>query len=956
MHAPTLTIATFRLPILLAAVAAGPLAVAEPAIRRPALPTVAAAAATTIEALRAGFTNPPREAGPWVFWFFFDNVMSRAEITRELEQLADAGVAGIELRFVSRRGFSGTPGPGFDPETWERLGQKRLEFLSPEFIDALEHACVEARRLGLRLAINTGMGWPPGGPWVTPQHRSRHLAWQRREVTGPTLFEDGELPPESMVLAWRLDPADGGTAVVAGSYRSLTESIDRHGPSGTVRWNVPEGRWLIGTFRVEPGGLCDKGNGPEVDPGSRDAVLFHLEYVFSRLDPHLAPFYGTTIVDVTTDSWEYEPGGNRFWSPAILAAFPDTVGYDLRERMHALLGYGPDQRQIADDLEQVERAIVHENFFATFTRFVNARGLRHRCQVRGRGLQRDCFEAFAESDVPEVEEEVYLPEAVWTAHALGKPLVSAEAFTFISAFGHNLERDGTRHQHTGPLADPLRQWETNPALLRRHANALYARGINNLVGGLVGFSPPGVPPPGWRMYAEVHLSPHEPWWPFFRCYATWAARMQWVLQAGTPAADALVYPVRSNPPKGPHNLATDQPVSALDAIDAASPALLDRLERNAPSARVAIPRLLLIDDVRTRNEARRILDLIDRGTVLVCCHSLPAEWQALREATDGGDLRPAFAAAGDRGSVVDARGRGWQAALADARSVRWLPETANLSFQHRHLADGEVYLLTNWGKDFRGDVSFPQADLVPEIWNADTGSCLQAGQYRVENGTTTVSLAIGEHESALVAFAPRQPARHAVWCEGGHVASASDGRLLISLDDSGACRVRLSDGTAREFGVTVPPPRSLDTGWTLAADPGRGIGLMSPFMATRDTLVSWREIPELRTYAGVVRYETAFEPPPEFLGEDVGVQLDLGESYELADVWLNGRRVATSWVPPHRLDVTADLKPGLNQLRVDVPNLLKNHLETGEYGRPSGLLGPVRLRPFGRVTLRASTP
>ena len=42
----------------------------------------------------------------------------------------------------------------------------------------LEHTCAEAHRLGLRLAINMGMGWPPGGPWITDEHRSQHLVAQ----------------------------------------------------------------------------------------------------------------------------------------------------------------------------------------------------------------------------------------------------------------------------------------------------------------------------------------------------------------------------------------------------------------------------------------------------------------------------------------------------------------------------------------------------------------------------------------------------------------------------------------------------------------------------------------------------------------------------------------------------------------------------------------------------------
>jgi hypothetical protein len=37
-------------------------------------------------------------------------------ITREREEMAAAGIAGAELRFLSMHGFSGKPGPWFDPE------------------------------------------------------------------------------------------------------------------------------------------------------------------------------------------------------------------------------------------------------------------------------------------------------------------------------------------------------------------------------------------------------------------------------------------------------------------------------------------------------------------------------------------------------------------------------------------------------------------------------------------------------------------------------------------------------------------------------------------------------------------------------------------------------------------------------------------------------------------------
>ena len=203
-----------------------------------------------------------------------------------------------------------------------------------------------------------------------------------------------------------------------------------------LRWEVPEGRWLIGLFSVTPGGICDKGDGPEVDPGSREAVLFHLNFMFSRLDPKLRRYYGTTLVDVASDSWEYErpPGGGRYWSPAILDAFPKEAGYDLRARMHALLGYGPEAAQVLHDLESVERQLVHSNFFGTVTGFLNERGLRHRPQAYGRGLARDLLFAYTLSDTPEIEPTLVLPEAPWAAHTTGKPIVSAEAFTFLGLY------------------------------------------------------------------------------------------------------------------------------------------------------------------------------------------------------------------------------------------------------------------------------------------------------------------------------------------------------------------------------------------------------------------------------------------------------------------------------------------------------------------------------------------
>ena len=95
--------------------------------------------------------------------------------------------------------------------------------------------------------------------------------------------------------------------------------------------------------------------------------------------------------------------------------------------------------------------------------------------------------------------------------------------------------------------------------------------------------------------------------------------------------------------------------------------------------------------------------------------------------------------------------------------------------------------------------------------------------------------------------------------------------------------------------------------------------------------------------------------------------LDLGTVHETARVRINGTDLGAVWVAPWHVDVTRTLKPGRNQVEIEVANLWGNRLrgdslvppeqrrtKTNPGGyykasdkppipRSSGLLGPVRL-------------
>ena len=103
----------------------------------------------------------------------------------------------------------------------------------------------------------------------------------------------------------------------------------------------------------------------------------------------------------------------------------------------------------------------------------------------------------------------------------------------------------------------------------------------------------------------------------------------------------------------------------------------------------------------------------------------------------------------------------------------------------------------------------------------------------------------------------------------------------------------------------------------------------------------------LPEFSGTLRYETEFIFGSACPSGDKMI-LDLGEAYEIAEVWLNGTHAGTRICPPYRFEVTGLIRDGVNSLRIDVTNTLakklgKNYFDKAMPQEPSGLLGPVRL-------------
>ncbi len=129
----------------------------------------------------------PRQARPWVYWFWFYGNVSREGITADLEAMHEIGIGGVMLLNVAK----GDPGP--------------VHFLSTEWLALIQHTIQEADRLGLDVDLNNCDGWSDaGGPWVKPELAMQKLVWTETHVDSGTHYS-GVVPEPKAVRGYYRD-------------------------------------------------------------------------------------------------------------------------------------------------------------------------------------------------------------------------------------------------------------------------------------------------------------------------------------------------------------------------------------------------------------------------------------------------------------------------------------------------------------------------------------------------------------------------------------------------------------------------------------------------------------------------------------------------------------------------------------------------------------------------------
>lgn len=251
---------------------------------------------------------------------------------------------------------------------------------------------------------------------------------------------------------------------------------------------------------------------------------------------------------------------------------------------------------------------------------------------------------------------------------------------------------------------------------------------------------------------------------------------------------------------------------------------------------------------------------------------------------------------------------------------------ARLLFVHRKLADGDLYFVDNRNNRIEQvHASFRVSGKAPELWHAETGKS-EPASFTIAGDRTTVPLTLEPWGAVFVVF---RKATH----ETSRILPVRTETQLAALD-----------GT-----------------WKVNFQPGRG----APQSIALDKLSSWSDHSDsgVKYFSGTGTYTKTIDALPSWFMKGAHVWIDLGDVANLAEIAVNGKPLGIVWHAPFRVDATAALKPGNNEISIGVTNAWVNRLIGDQqpdaaaqytfttekpYNQkspllPSGLLGPVRI-------------
>ncbi|NII83812.1 glycosyl hydrolase [Pedobacter sp. SG918] len=886
-----------------------------------------------------------KQMKPWTRWWWMGNAVDEQNLNVVLKKYADAGLGGVEIT------------PIYGVKGFEK---QYLQFLSPEWMNILHYTVNKANTLGLGVDMNTGTGWPFGGPQIKPENAATKLITQQY-----TLKAGEKLTEAIKVKEAKQDFVQLQALTAYGTNGEVLDLLPKVQADGFLNWSPGRGSWdIYAAFAGKTRQMVKR-----AAPGGEGFTLDHLDK--NAVDVYLKRFsdaFGGKpqgIRSFFNDSYEVY---GATWTPTFFQEFKKNRGYDLATHIRELTSKDSTSEHIArlksDYRETMDELLLH-NFTQNWTNW--AHQLKSVTKNQSHGSPGNLLDLYGAVDIPETETfgSSYFPIpglrrdatdirnvdpdpimskfASSAAHTGGKKLASSETFTWL-----------TEH------------FKTSFSQCKPEAEQLFLAGINHIFYHGTTNSPTNVPWPGWLFYASVEMNPNNSLWPQAQGLNNYIARCQSILQSGKPDNELLIYwPIYDvwNKAKGLdmalkvhdvdewlHPTAFYKLSKTLSksgySFDFASDRLLKQSTVNkaliSTNATAAPYQVLIVPqcEMMSPETLDQMIKLASNGAKVIF-QALPQDVPGLNNLeTRRTQLKASLAKLIFRDGVDGIKqfkiGAGLILLADDVRKAlkaiaihRETLTDTGLQFIRRKTNTGKYYYLVNHtAKDIDTELSLNETGQVlimdPQSSNV--------GLAAVHNKKVRVQLKSGES-------------------------------LFLNVDQNGTAK------TPWVYLNKAANSINLNQSWNLHFTEG---GPELPDDQQLAKLVSWTTLsdPKLQAFSGTGVYTSSFNLSSKTAKEYV---LNLNEVDESARVWINGQEVGILWSIPFQARVGKYLKAGHNTIKIEVVNLMANRIRDMDIKKiqwrnyheinfvninykdfdasswnvmPSGLIGPVSITAF----------
>ncbi len=698
---------------------------------------------------------------------------------------------------------------------------------------------------------------------------------------------------------------------------------------GNIKWQIPEGKWIIQRIGMIPTGVLNRPASPEatgleVDKMNALYVENHFNAYLGRLLNRLPS--GHRLTKIIADSYET---GAQNWTTGMEEDFRNKFGYDPIPWLPVLTGRVVGSADLSDrflwDLRRMVADKISYEYVGTLRRLANENNLELWLENYGHwGYPGEFLQYGGQSDhiagefwTGDGNEGRELRAASSASHTYGKNVIAAEAFT-----------------SGGPA------WHWNPRNLKKKADWAATKGINHFVMHVYIHQPYETMVPGINAWFGIEFNRHNTWFSQSKDWIDYIRRTHYLLQQGLYVAD-VAYFTGEDAPKmtGPDTPPLPQGYN-FDYINA--DVIETRLD--VKDGRFVLPdgmsyKLLVLPPQATMRPSvlKKIEKLIALGGIVV--GHAPQRSPSMENFPVNDNEIQILAREIWKNIPVDSAakisyGKGWVYngfQLEDVFSdIGLLPDIQNINNEnfpwiHRKLDDLDIYFISNQ-TDFTSTItpSFRVDGMIPEIWEPNL-QIREPLNITTENGTTSLSLEFDPGQSYFVVF------RKAKSETQPELVNYSQGKTIYELENN----------------------------WEVHFNESAG----GPGKVSFTSLTDWsqNENDQIKFYSGTATYKKKFNL--RGIPKNQRIYINLGEFQNLAKVKLNGKHLGTVWAKPFILDITDAVKRRNNILEIEITNNWHNRLvgdasideelrttstiiapNSTDKLQPAGLFGPVLIQ------------